>query len=236
MLNRVIVALDNMTLKETHQFLDKAKGIEFVKVGMELFYSQGREALIEIYQKYGVKIFLDLKLHDIPNTVAKAVKSLEGLPIEFLTIHCVGGPTMISKAMEMKNDCLPNSKILGVSYLTSMSDDDFSQIYSYQNNEIQMAFSRLFKLGISNKIDGFILSGHELAQVNSITKQADYSPLKVCPGIRFEDEIASGATQDQSRVMSPEEAFKAGADYLVMGRSLTKASNIEMRLDSLKNL
>jgi orotidine-5'-phosphate decarboxylase len=236
MINKVIVALDNMTLKEAKQFLDTTDDIKIIKIGMEMFYSNGREALLELHQKYGVKIFLDLKLHDIPNTVAKAIKSLSGLPIEFLTIHTVGGSSMIEAAMDAKKEFLPETNLLGVSYLTSLSESHFKEILNVDKENIKAAFNRIFKAGLDKNIDGFILSGHELKQLNELCISENKMALKVCPGIRFNDEINLGKLQDQKRVMSPTLAFNAGADFLVMGRSITQANNLSKRLAELKSI
>ncbi len=234
MISKVIVPLDNMSYEEARKFLNKSHQIKFIKIGMEMFYAHGRSTLINLADEFNVKIFLDLKLHDIPNTVAKAIKALKGLPIEFLTIHGVGGKEMIRAAMDSKEDNLPQTKILGVSYLTSLSPEHFHSIYNIQNNEIKDAFLRIFTLGMEENIDGFILSGHELNLLNELSVQMNKRPLKICPGIRFEDEMNSGQTQDQKRVMSPEEALSKGANYLVIGRSLTQAKDLAQRIEQLK--
>jgi orotidine-5'-phosphate decarboxylase len=232
-ISKTIVALDNMSYEEANLFLKESKEIKLIKIGMELFYSMGRNAVLELSKKYDVEIFLDLKLHDIPNTVAKAIKSLSGLPIKFLTIHAVGGRDMIKAAMKAKKEYLPSTNILGVSYLTSLSPIHFKEMLNFEENSIDNAFERVFSVGIDEDIDGFILSGHELSQLNNLCGKRNKQLLKICPGIRFTDEIQSGNVQDQKRVMDPKMAFNAGADYLVMGRSLTQSKNLRDRIKEL---
>ncbi|MBT7609428.1 MAG: orotidine-5'-phosphate decarboxylase [Bacteriovoracaceae bacterium] len=234
MINKTIVALDNMSFKEAKVFLDKADGIKLIKIGMEMFYAMGKKSVLELSEQYNVKVFLDLKLHDIPNTVANAIKSLQGLPIEFLTIHAVGGREMINAAMMAKQEFLPDTNILGVSFLTSLSEDHFKEILNIEVDSISNAFKRVFLAGLNENIDGFILSGHELSLLNKLCKSENKQTLKICPGIRFKEEILSGNVQDQKRVMDPKRAFDSGADYIVMGRSLTNAIDLNSRLEELK--
>jgi orotidine-5'-phosphate decarboxylase len=236
MINKTIVALDNMNLEQARLFLKINGEIQLVKIGMEMFYGHGQNIVNDLVDDFNVGVFLDLKLHDIPNTVSKAIKSLQGLPIKFLTIHAIGGEQMIRAAMEAKRRYLPNTMILGVSYLTSLSENHFKNVYGLESNQIDEAFNRVFKVGLEEKIDGFILSGHELPLLKELAAKNNMSPIKICPGIRFEDEIDSGALQDQKRVMDPKLAFKSGADYLVMGRSLTQAKSLEQRINQLKAL
>ena len=126
-IDKVIVALDNMDRSDINDFLSISKNnFSTYKIGMELFYLYGQNIVNEIYDKTGAEIFLDLKLHDIPNTVKKAITSLKGLPIKFLTIHLAGGENMLKMAQIEAQTSLPKTKLLGVSYLTSLSENDFS--------------------------------------------------------------------------------------------------------------
>ena len=119
--DRIIVALDNMNEEEVCTFLDKSKQTyKTVKIGLELFYLLGPDFVKKIHHQYGVDIFLDLKLHDIPNTVSKAIRSLRNLPVKFLTVHLTGGKNMLSEALEEAKHSLPDTKLLGVSFLTSL--------------------------------------------------------------------------------------------------------------------
>ncbi len=198
-----------------------------IKLGLEFFSQLGPKGLVEFQKKYKKNIFFDYKLHDIPNTVAKAIKSLEGLPIKYLTIHLTGGRQMLRAAMEAKKQYLPDTKILGVSFLTSLGAEDFNELWDLEGSNED--FGRLFKMGLEEKIDGFILSPHELPVIKSLEENLGLSALKVTPGIRFADQAAG----DQKRVMDPSAAFEAGADFLVMGRALTNANDLASRLEEI---
>jgi orotidine-5'-phosphate decarboxylase len=225
-LDKIIIALDQMTDEEIDFFLKETSGqIKKVKIGLELFLKYGPDYIQKVFDKYHVAIFLDLKLHDIPTTVKMAIRSLQNLPIEFLTLHLGGGEEMLKEAMTESRISLPHTKILGVSFLTCLSEIDLKNIYGIENS--QLAFRRLFDLAHLANIDGVICSPHEL----KIIKTLHPSLLAVTPGIRFSDE--SNQT-DQKRVASPTEAFNLGADYLVMGRSITKAQNLSKRLLELQ--
>ena len=195
-----------------------------MKIGLELFLKYGRELVIKINSQYNMKIFLDLKLHDIPVTVEKAIASLEGLPIDFLTVHLSGGTAMLEAAVKSRNTHVPNCKILGVSFLTSLESDDLKQLFAIE--DVESAFSRLFKIAENSDIDGVVCSPHEVKLLKSNHKKL----LAVTPGIRFFDEIENSNVQDQKRVMDPKSALAVGSDFLVMGRSLTKAVNLSERL------
>lgn len=232
--DKVFVALDNMDREEIFAFLSREdNSLPNIKLGLEMFNRYGPDFIGEIHEKFGRKIFLDLKLHDIPNTVGKAIASLKGLPIEFLTIHLSGGREMILQAMEQAKTSLPNTRILGVSYLTSLDTSDFKEIWDIPEDAIAEAFIRLFKLALSTKIHGVVCSAHELPLISALERESNHVLTKVTPGIRFSDEIASGKIQDQKRVMCPQDAFKAGANYLVMGRSLTRSSDLLSRINQL---
>ncbi len=234
-LSKTILALDNMSQQEVEIFLNNNhKSISHIKIGLELFYLFGPEYLKAIHKQYNVKIFLDLKLHDIPNTVSKAIKSLQGLPIQFLTIHLSGGIEMIKQAQIAATTYLPQTKLLGVSYLTSLSSSDFQELWGIQESDIEDSFTKLFKVASSVKLDGLILSSHELCMAKQIEVKLKHNFIKITPGIRFRDEINSDNTQDQKRISTPMEAINNGADFLVIGRSLTQSNNIEARIQELE--
>ncbi|EQC48449.1 orotidine 5'-phosphate decarboxylase [Bacteriovorax sp. BSW11_IV] len=218
-LDKIIVALDGMDRNEIFEFVGKShKDFSFYKIGMEAFYKEGHLLVKELYDKFGIRIFLDLKLYDIPNTVSGAIKSLSGLPIEFLTLHLQGGKSMCKRALETKNEYLSECKLLGVSYLTSFEGEDFKAIWGIDKNEQEQAFDRLFSIADQTNIDGVVCSPLEASDV----KNKYPSLITVCPGVRLVSEISSGVNiGDQKRVLSPKEAFVKSADYLVMGRSLT---------------
>ncbi len=223
--DQLIVALDQMNIEEINSFLSlKDNNIPMVKIGLEVFLKYGTEIITLIAKKYNKKIFLDLKLHDIPITVAKAIAALEGLPIDFLTVHLSGGQEMLRAAIKEAKVSLPNCTLLGVSFLTSLTPLDLESLFESKNSN--EAFIRLFDMAKISGIKGVVCSPHEV----TLLKYHYPTLFAVTPGIRFADEIQALQTHDQKRVMNPEDAFKAGSDYLVIGRSLTKASNFSARM------
>lgn len=218
-LDKIIVALDGMDRNDILKFIKKShKDFSFYKIGMEAYYKEGQFLVRELYDKFGIKIFLDLKLYDIPNTISGAIKSLAGLPIEFLTLHLQGGKAMCTRALETKNEYLAQCNLLGVSYLTSFEAEDFKTIWGLDKSEQEQAFDRLFSIAQQTKIEGVVCSPLEANDV----KNKYPSLITVCPGVRLASEIKSGSNiGDQKRVLSPKEAFAQRADYLVVGRSLT---------------
>jgi len=221
--DKIIVALDNMNEEAVYTFLDKSNHTyKTVKIGLELFYLLGPDFVKKIYHQYGVDIFLDLKLHDIPNTVRKAIRSLKNLPVKFLTVHLTGGKNMLSEALEEAQHSLPGTKLLGVSFLTSLGAHDFKEIYNFKEAEVKATFSNLFKLALQTNIHGVVLSPLELDIVKNEEQLIGKKLIKVTPGIRFADEINSNNVQDQQRIATPEMAIQNGADFLVMGRSITQ--------------
>ena len=206
---RLIIALDFKSIDEMSNFisnLDPQKCI--IKVGLQLFISEGPKVL-EFLSQRGFEIFLDLKLHDIPNTVKKSVEEISQFNVKLTTIHLQGGRDMIQAANEAKGD----TKILGVSLLTSLDDIDTRELY---NNNFKKQFDNLINLAMEMNIDGIVCSSHELELIK------DPSLIKVVPGIRNRDKL-----DDQKRVMTSGEAYSKGADYIVVGRPITQAKDIE---------
>ena len=227
-LDKIIVALDQMSLEEIDIFLkQKNNDLSFVKIGLELFIKHGPTIIHRIHTDYKKKIFLDLKLHDIPVTVAKAISSLKGLPIDFLTVHLSGGEAMLKAAVSQVRSSLPGCKLLGVSFLTGLEAKDLLDLFGISN--LDEAFIRLFNAASLSGVDGVISSPLEVP----LLKNHFPHLLSVTPGIRFPDEIKANVIQDQKRVMNPQEAFLAGADYLVIGRSLTKSNCFSERMTYL---
>lgn len=241
-MDNIIVALDGMNENEIYLFLDKWKAIDSnslpcLKIGLELFCLLGPSIVTRIYDKYNCKLFLDLKLHDIPQTVRKSIKSLKGLPLEFLTLHLSGGQAMLDLALKEAKEVLPNTNLLGVSYLTSLNENDFKTNWGLgSKKEIEMAFKRLFTLALDSKIHGIVSSALDLNILSSVEGDYNHSLIKVTPGIRFSDEIASGQIQDQARVLTPQMAIQNGSDYLVIGRSLTQSTVLDKRIEELAEL
>lgn len=228
----IIVALDNMTTESLLGFCRDISGhLDFAKVGMEAFYKEGHGLIKKLHDDYQLKIFLDLKLHDIPNTVAKAIHSLAGLPVKFLTIHASGGEEMMKAAAKAAKESLPDTTLLAVTYLTSLTHQDLKSIYGIESDQIESRFSELLTQVQDSGVHGVVCSGQELPLFKG--KHCDLT--KVCPGIRLPSEIASGKIGDQKRVMGPRAALKEGAQYLVMGRSLTQSPNLSLALEELQS-
>ncbi len=216
----IIVAVDETqpsSFKQTVDSLDS--NLCMIKVGSVSFNAIGHEALTYVASK-GFEIFLDLKLHDIPNTVKKSIEGLISLPIGMMTIHTSGGLEMMKAAKKAVEGT--NIKIFGVTALTSLSDDDTSAIFQ------RTAFNQvkaMLDLAQEAQIDGVVCSPHELDLV-----VAQKSLLSITPGIRL-----SESSDDQSRVMTPKDAISKGADYIVIGRPITNAPNISEALQEIHN-
>jgi orotidine-5'-phosphate decarboxylase len=186
--------------------------ISFFKIGLQLYTAEGPEVVRAILRT-GAKVFLDLKLHDIPNTVAGAVHSAADLGVQMLTVHLSGGPAMIRAAA----DAAPASlTLLGVTVLTSMDDQTLNQTGVVDPVGEQVI--RLAKLGFDAGINGLVASPKE---IEMLRHQFGPTIKIVSPGIR----PTSSELGDQRRVMTPAEALKAGADYLVIGRPITADQN-----------
>lgn len=209
---RVIVALDVPDLAGLTNFLDRLEGRpRFYKVGLELFVAAGAAA-VEAVQKRGGKVFLDLKLHDIPETVARAVASSKSLGAELLTVHTAGGFEMMRRAAEI---AAGTPGILGVTVLTSLSEDDLRA--DGIAGSMREAVVRRAKLAEKAGARGIVCSPQEVAEVRA----ASATLALVVPGVR----PAGAALGDQKRVATPASAMAAGADYLVVGRPIRDAEN-----------
>jgi orotidine-5'-phosphate decarboxylase len=214
---RIIVAIDTHDYEDAVVLLDQLNPeLCKVKVGSVAFNALGKDFLRLVDQR-GFKIFLDLKFHDIPNTVHETILGFADCNIELLTIHLSGGPKMITAAMAAAK--IIKTKIIGVSILTSLNDDDTSALFQSTTRE-QVA--RLFKLANETVIDGIVCSPLELdLAVNILSPEM----LKITPGIRDIE-----VSDDQSRTMTAHEAIKHGASYVVIGRPISRASNISEAL------
>ncbi|MBP5296252.1 MAG: orotidine-5'-phosphate decarboxylase, partial [Bacteriovoracaceae bacterium] len=218
MRDRVIVALDNMGPAQVREFLPRIQGkIPTVKVGLELYYRTGPDFVRELREQ-GFAIFLDLKLHDIPHTVAQAIDALAHLPIKFLTIHLSGGAAMVQAAAAKAQEVLPHTTLLGVSFLTSLDQHELAQMFSLSAANLAPTFKKFFTLAAQNNV-GLILSPHELPWAVEVEQQT-HPLLKICPGIRFADDQKN----DQKRISTPQAAFAQHADYVVIGRALTQVT------------
>ena len=218
MTKSIIVAIDEQDKASFNRILVSLDpNLCMVKIGSVSFNALGHDIVHSAADK-GFEIFLDLKLHDIPNTVKKSIEGLLSLPIKLLTIHTSGGKDMMRAAMEAVSG--NGIKIFGVSVLTSLSDDDTNEIFQRTTSE---QVNSMLDLAESAGIDGVVCSPHELELV---TKRD--SLLSITPGIRLQD-----SKDDQKRVMTPKEAIDLGADYLVIGRPITKSKDIKKSLNEI---
>ena len=214
----IIVAVDEINLNKAHELIDNLDPKKcMLKIGSVSFNSIGKE-IIYYATDLGFKIFLDLKLHDIPNTVKKSIQGLASLPIEMLTIHTSGGKDMMMAAMEAVSGT--GIKVFGVTVLTSLNDKDTAAIFKRTSSEQVEA---MLDEAESAGIDGVVCSPHELEFVSKRE-----SLLSITPGIRLKN-----SNDDQKRVMTPKEAINLGADFLVIGRPITEAENIGEALDEI---
>tara|TARA_X000000950_G_scaffold46567_1_gene53493 strand:+ start:12828 stop:13481 length:654 start_codon:yes stop_codon:yes gene_type:complete len=206
---RLIVALDFKNFDEMSEFVARLDPNScVVKVGLQLFISEGNKVLDFLSSK-GFEIFLDLKLHDIPNTVNKAIVEIAKFNVLMTTIHLQGGMEMIAAANQAKG----NTKILGVSLLTSLDESDTQMLY---NNNFNSQFNNLINVAEKSEVDGIVCSSKELSLLS------DSNLIKVVPGIRNQNLL-----DDQKRVMTSKEAYENGANFIVVGRPITQSKNIE---------
>lgn len=214
----IIVAIDEIDFNKASNIIDQLDSSKcMIKIGSVAFNSIGHK-VIDYGAQEGFDIFLDLKLHDIPNTVKKSIESLSSLPIKMLTVHTSGGKVMMSAAMKAVS--ATDIKVFGVTVLTSLSDEDTNTIFkrtSFKQVEAMLDSAELAG------IDGVVCSPHELKNV----KKRE-SLLSITPGIRLQD-----SDDDQKRVMTPKEAIDLGADYLVIGRPITSSENIGESLNKI---
>ncbi|SFJ62783.1 orotidine-5'-phosphate decarboxylase [Thermoflavimicrobium dichotomicum] len=215
---RIIIALDYPNAREAEALLSHWEGKEkpFIKVGYQLFYRVGPEWVIKRKEE-GYSIFLDLKLHDIPNTVAKGVESISQLGVDFLTVHASGGRKMMEAAREAAEKSARGQRVqlLAVTQLTSTDQPMLNEEIGIPGS-ITDCVTRYARLAYQAGADGVICSGQEAGLIKQVTA-SDF--LAVTPGVRpLGDDV-----QDQKRVVTPTQAIKNGADYLVIGRPITQA-------------
>ena len=219
MANDVIVALDFENQEKTLAFLDRFEGAEkpFVKIGMELFYAEGPEVVREIKAR-GHKIFLDLKLHDIPNTVKKAMAVLSRLDVDMVNLHAAGTRAMMETALEgLTRPDGSRPLLLAVTQLTSTSQERMTQelLIDQPLDQVVLAYA---KNAAAAGLDGVVCSPLEAGEVHSACGDKF---LTVTPGVRFAD----GDVGDQVRVTTPGRARELGSDYIVVGRPITQAAD-----------
>lgn len=214
----VIIACDFSSAKETFEFLDKFEGKKpFVKIGMELFYAEGPEIVRQIKAR-GHKIFLDLKLHDIPNTVKKAMRVLSKLDVDMCNLHAAGAAPMMKAALEgLTRDDGSRPILIAVTQLTS-TDQQTMERDLLIKEPIDRVVMHYAKTAADAGLDGVVCSPLEAQKVHDACGKGF---LTVTPGVRFAD----GDMGDQKRVMTPVQAKEIGSDYIVVGRPITAADD-----------
>ncbi len=213
---KLILALDLPDRESALKILDGLRGkLEWVKIGLQMYLKYGADFVREV-SGMGFKIFLDLKLFDIPNTVASAVESVSALPVSMLTIHASGGREMMRRAVESAAERNPELLILGVTVLTSFDADSLAETGVELEPEWQV--EKLAKLAVDSGLKGLVCSPLEIEGLRSILPE---DTVLVTPGIR-----PSGSSADeQKRIMTPADAARAGSDFIVVGRPILKAEN-----------
>ncbi len=226
-MNTPIIALDFREYETVKEFLGQFDEKLFVKVGLELYLSNGPKIVEEIRQM-GHDIFLDLKLYDIPNTVGKAMEGIGRLDIQMTNVHAQGGTAMMKRAVESFKDGNPDGKLIAVTQLTSMSDE---MVAREQQSVLTLTESVVHysKLAQDAGLDGVVASPLE-SEIIHEKAGADF--LTVTPGIRLEED----SRDDQVRVVTPEDARNKKSDYIVVGRSITQAENPVEKYNRIKSI
>ena len=220
----IILALDLEDRAQINQVL-KSTGdrLNWVKVGLQSYLRDGT-SLVEELADSGKKVFLDLKLHDIPNTMAKALESLAGLPVGMITLHACAGPEALYRCANFARETMPGITLLGVTVLTSTNQEGLGAIGVKSPVEEQVV--RLASLAVDQGIGGIVCSPLELPRLRQALAP---STTLVTPGIR----PANTDAGDQKRIMTPAQAKQAGANYLVIGRPILAAPDPKKVLDSI---
>ena len=224
-MNKVILALDTTSLEDAINITKKVKDKIFtVKLGLEFFNANGKAGIKEFNEVGISNLMLDLKLNDIPQTVYKAIKALDDIKFGFITIHGQGGKEMIKKAKEAADEIKSKPKVMMVTILTALNDEDLKKMGS--NTSVIEQVENLAKLAKETGV-GVVCSGEEAKTVRKIIGQ---DLLIFTPGIRMKDD----SKDDQRRICTPAESIKNGADKIIMGRSLLKG-NVEENLIKVSN-
>lgn len=228
---QIIVALDVASKEKALLLVDSfEQQVSFVKVGMELYYGEGPK-IIEELKKRDLKIFIDLKLHDIPNTVGKAAAQLTKLGVEMFNLHVAGGLNMMIAARENMEKNLTTGQrlphLIGVTQLTSTDQKILNEELGIPTT-VAESVVHYAKLAKKAGLEGVVSSVHEIELIKEYCGK-DF--LTVTPGIRLGD----GSADDQKRIATPERAIKLGSDYLVIGRSITAAKNPAATFNQILN-
>lgn len=214
--SRVIVALDFADAPEALAFAARVTPAECrLKIGLELFTAAGPDLVTHLVTK-GFDVFLDLKFHDIPNTVSRACLRAANLGVWMLNVHTLGGGKMLEAAREAIDRASHRPHLIGVTLLTSHGDEEASQIGL--RDDVKRSVQRLAELARHSRLDGVVCSAQEAAALRQLCGSHF---LLVTPGIR----LAGSPADDQQRTLTPAEAVAQGADYLVVGRPITRAAD-----------
>ena len=224
-MNKIILALDTSNLNEAINITKKViNNIFTIKLGLEFFNAHGKEG-IKKFNDIGINnLMLDLKLKDIPNTIYKAIKALDDINFGYLTVHGQGGKSMIKEAKKAASEIKSNPKIMMVTILTALADNDLKDMGN--NNTVSDQVKKLAQIAKEMEI-GVVCSGHEAKLVRKII---GLDLLIFTPGIRMKND----SNNDQKRICTPAESIKNGANKIIMGRSLIKG-NIEENIDKVLN-
>jgi len=222
---RPVIALDFPTFKEVQDFLELFPSEEklYLKVGMELYYSAGPEVVLYL-KKLGHSVFLDLKLHDIPNTVKSAMRVLSDLGVDMTNVHAAGGVEMMKAAREGLGK---EAKLIAVTQLTSTSEEQMRDFQNIQTS-LQESVIHYAKKTAEAGLDGVVCSAQEVKLIKESTSQ-DF--ICLTPGIR----PSGAALGDQKRVMTPADAYQIGSDYIVVGRPITQATDPVVAYHAIKD-
>ncbi len=213
-MSELVVALDVPSRGEALGLVDRlGEGVDFYKVGLELYTREG-PGVVSALQDRGKRVFLDLKLMDIPNTVARAVAAAADLGVDLLTLHAHGGPAMIEAAASESGA----TRLLAVTLLTSLSPDEIETVWNRPVDSVRTEVLRLARLSTDAGAHGVVSSPLEAGELRTLLGPA---PLVVTPGVR----LPGGETHDQNRVATPATAVAAGASHLVVGRAITRADD-----------
>ncbi len=211
---KLIVALDVPNLKEAERLVKTLSPVvQVFKIGKELFTSEGPR-VVEMVHSHKAKVFLDLKFHDIPNTVGAACASAARLGVFMLNVHALGGSAMLKEAVRTTKTIIGAPLLLGVTVLTSLSDDDLEEVGIHHTAKDEV--SLLTRLCESCGLNGVVASGNE---IDIVKKAAQKGFVIVTPGVR----PLWAALGDQKRVMTPKEALEKGADFIIVGRPVTQS-------------
>lgn len=222
----LILPLDQPSQRHALAFVDEmGDAVGFYKVGLELFTMEGPGVIRALHGR-GKRVFLDLKLLDIPNTVAGAVRAAADLEVDLLTLHATGGAAMLSAAADAAGDRL---KLLAVTVLTSFSADELAQVWGRPVDGVAAEVRRLADLAAGSGIHGVVSSAQEVADLRGALGP---DALLVTPGIR----LPGGDVHDQVRVATPDRAVRDGSDYLVVGRAISEADDRQQALEQVLDL